>query len=135
MDKIPTLDAVAIAVFAWAFGSYLGPILGTLFLICFGWLLGVIVGLWRLPDDTRIRPLWFVVVTFGATVGGASVAATWIAQRLHTSPMEWLFFAAIAIPAIGEDWLRVARWAWRIAAAKYKLLVLGAQQPRDNERE
>lgn len=135
MDKIPTLDAAALAVFAWAFGAYLGPILGTLFLITFGWFLGVIVGLWRLPDGTRIRPLWFVVVTFGATVGSASVAATWIAQRFHTSPMEWLFFVAIAIPAIGEDWVRVARWAWGLLQRAVESRLHGGPPPQDRSGE
>lgn len=115
MDKIPTLDTIAIAGATYLLGSYLGPILGTLFLIMFGWFLGVIVGLWRLPDTSRIRPLWFVVVTFGATVGSASLAATWIAHRVGANPSEWLFFVAIGIPAVGHNWIDAGVWAWGLA--------------------
>lgn len=115
MDKIPTLDTILIAAATYLLGSYLGPILGTLLLIVFGWFLGVIVGLWRLPDESRIKPLWFVVVTFGGTVGSASLAATWIGHRLNSNPSEWLFFVAIVLPAVGHNWIDAGVWAWGLA--------------------
>ncbi len=117
MEKIPSLDTVLVTLAVWAFGNVLGPALGMMMLIVFGWFAGVIIGVWRMGEDgTRINTIWFVVVSFIVTVGGAGALANIVAPHLHSKPFELLFFVAIAIPAIGTSWLGIIRWAFRRAA-------------------
>ena len=115
VEKIPSLDAILVGVAVWAFGNVLGPALGVVMLIVFGWFAGVIIGVWRMGEDgTRIKTVWFIVVSFIVTVGGAGVLANIVAPRVHSTPFELLFFVAIAIPAVGTSWLGIFKWAGRI---------------------
>jgi len=115
MQRVPSLEDVAIAIAIWGTGSVIGPFLGAYILILFGWFFGVLVGVWRLkfePSDEhrRIKTAWFVMVSFGVTVGGAGLGANWIAPYLHRTPFELLFFVAFAIPAVGHTWITIAKW-------------------------
>lgn len=115
MQKVPSLEDVAIAVAVWGTGSVIGPFLGAYILILFGWFFGVLVGVWRLkfePADQhrRIKTAWFVLVSFGVTVGGSGLGANWIAPYLHRTPFELLFFVAFSIPAVGHTWITIAKW-------------------------
>ena len=126
MDKIPSLDAIVVAVAIWAFGNVLGPALGVMMLIVFGWFAGVIIGVWRMGEDgTRIKTVWFLVVSFIVTVGGAGALANIVAPHLHSKPFELLFFVAIIIPAIGTSWLGILRWVGRLVVRVIESRVKG----------
>jgi len=123
MERIPGPETLAVAVATMVFGQALGPAVGTLVLITFGWFGGVIIGVLRMDSEPGerawARTLGFVIVSFVVTVGTAGSAATWIAA--HTSgsaPSDWLFFVAVVIPAVGTDWLKIGKWvASRIGRA------------------
>jgi MFS family permease len=115
MQRVPSLEDVAIAIAIWGTGSVIGPFLGAYILILFGWFFGVLVGVWRLKfelsdEHRRIKTAWYVMVSFGVTVGGAGLGANWIAPYLHRTPFELLFFVAFAIPAVGHTWITIAKW-------------------------
>lgn len=126
MEKIPSIDSVFVLLATAAVGKLLGPTLGIYMLIVFGWFCGAIIGVFRIEDGTRIKTAWFLVVTFGGTVGGAAIAANLLSSKFSGPPSDWLFCVAIAIPAIGTDWLRVGRWlgshAWRKAKRIFEAL-------------
>jgi hypothetical protein len=123
MERIPGPETLAVAVATLVFGQALGPAVGTLVLIVFGWFGGVIVGVLRMDAEPGAhawaRTLGFVVVSFIVTVGTAGSAATWLAARAGGgSPSDWLFFVAVVIPAVGMDWLLIGKWvASRIGRA------------------
>jgi MFS family permease len=124
MDRVPSIENVAIGIAVWATGTVIGPFLGAYMLIVFGWFFGVLVGVWRLkfdPDDhsRRIKTAWFVAVSFGVTVGGASLGANLLAPQLHRTPFELLFFVAFGIPAVGHTWLTIAKWVGGIVRRRF----------------
>jgi hypothetical protein len=115
VERIPSIDTIAVAFAVWMVGGVLGPSLGTIMLIAFGWFWGMLVGVWLMrADETyrRIKTGWFVAVSFGVTVGGAGMLANWVAPKLQTHPFELLFFVAVGIPAVGMKWIDLAKWAW-----------------------
>ncbi len=115
MERIPSIDTIVIGVAVWAVGGALGPALGTIMLIVFGWFWGMLVGVWLMRADEphrRVKTAWFVAVSFGVTVGGAGIVANWLAPYLRTQPFELLFFVAVGIPAVGMKWVDLAKWAW-----------------------
>jgi MFS family permease len=124
VHKVPSLEDVAIGLAVWATGSVIGPFLGAYILIVFGWFFGVLVGVWRLRFDLtdqnrRIKTAWFVAVSFGVTVGGASLGANWIAPQFHRTPFELLFFVAFGIPAVGHTWITIAKWVSGIVKRRF----------------
>lgn len=126
MEKIPSLDAIAVSFAIWAFGTVLGPALGVMMLIVFGWFAGVVIGVWRMGEDgTRIKTVWFVVVSFIVTVGGAGALSNILAPHVHSTPFELLFFVAIMIPAVGTSWLAIAKWAIRIRKRLIETMLKG----------
>jgi hypothetical protein len=115
VERIPSIDTIAVGLAVWLVGGVLGPALGTVMLITFGWFWGMLVGVWLMRADEayrRIKTAWFVAVSFGVTVGGAGMLANLLAPTLKTHPFELLFFVAVGIPAVGMKWIDLAKWAW-----------------------
>lgn len=116
MGRVPSIEDILVGLAVWLTGAVVGPQLGAMLLIMFGWFGGVLIGVWRIryeaeDEHRRIKTAWFVLVSFIVTVGGAGVAANTLAPHLKSQPFELLFFVALAIPAIGPSWLRIGRWA------------------------
>lgn len=111
MEKIPSFDSMVLSVAIWAFGTVLGPSLGVMMLIFFGWFVGVVIGVWRMEEPvTRVNTVWFVLLSFIVTVGGAGTLANKVAPHMHSTPFELLFFVAILLPGIGMSWVDIAKW-------------------------
>lgn len=128
MEKIPSLETLIAIAATVVFGQKLGPLISTFALITFGWFGGMLIGLLRMRSDddgmgVRVRALWFVAVSFVVTVGSASTAATWLAAHNGGSPADWLFFVALGIPAIGMDWIRIAKWFFALVGRGIERLV------------
>jgi hypothetical protein len=112
MDS-PNLNplAVAVAIAGALLGPRWAPYVGAYGLILFGWLGGVLVGLYRKDAGTRVHVAAFLavslVVTIGATVPLAEIASDYVPKA---TLQTLLFPVAFLIPAIGMDWLRIGRW-------------------------
>lgn len=117
MKEVPGLDSLALTIAIWAVGEAMGPLLGTLALIAFGWFFGCIVGVWRMRFQEgdvhrRVKTIWFVAVTMGVTMGTAAMVANFMGHWLRIAPMGLVFFTAFGIPAVGMNWIDLAKWAW-----------------------
>lgn len=115
MNRVPSIEQIAIAAAVWATGSVVGPALGTLVVMLLGWAFGVLVGVWRIrfePDDCRrrVKTLGFVIVSFGVTIGTSALAANALSSTLGRDPAEILWLVAFAIPAIGPTWISIGAW-------------------------
>lgn len=114
--------AVAVAALSVALGPHMALAVGAYSIILMGWLLGVMVGVYRLPPCTRPQLAAFVVGSLVAVLGvtvplteivanGLRVAAPWIGA---SDAKALLFPVAVLLPAVGHSWLDVSRWAWGV---------------------
>lgn len=117
MGKTPSFDELVGLLATMWFGQMLGPALGTLFLICFGWLAGAIVGVIRMESGSRFSTLQFLVVSFVITVGAAGTLAGMITTHWQGAgpASQWLFLVAVMIPAVGTSWIGIFKWAAGLA--------------------
>lgn len=121
----PTLDpvSVAVAVATLLVGPKLAPVLGAYTLILFGWFAGVLIGVYRRDAGSRMGTAVFVVVMFIVTMGSTVSAAELVAAHLpyfKSTASALLFPVSILIPAVGDDWISISRWAWRLLAARFE---------------
>ena len=109
----PSLDlvSVAAAVATALIGQELAPIVGAYTVIMLAWAAGVLIGLYRRDPASRLSTAAFVVVTFVMTIGGSVFAADLLEKHLGLAGSFPLFLAAFCIPAIGESWFDIGRWA------------------------
>lgn len=129
MLQEPTLDpfAVAVSLAALVVGPALAPILGAYTLILFGWFAGVLVGVYRRESGSRMGTFVFVIVTFVVTMGSTVSAAEMIAPNFPVEVRALLFPVSILIPAIGDNWVDIAKWAWRLLANRFDRRTPGGQ--------
>lgn len=125
MINEPTLDpfAVAVGLATMIVGPTLAPILGAYSLILFGWFAGVLIGVYRREPSSRMGTVVFIVVMFVLTMGSTVTAAEMIVA--HTpyyagTATALLFPLAVLIPAVGDDWLVIIKWAWRLVVARFE---------------
>ncbi len=113
MSNPTSLDpvSVAAAVIGALIGQELAPVVGAYTVIMFAWLGGVLVGLYRRDPASRLSTAAFVVITFVLTVGGSVFAAELLTKHLGLAGSFPLFLAAFFIPAVGESWIDIAKWA------------------------
>ena len=115
--------AVAVAALSVALGPHMALAVGAYSIILMGWLLGVMIGVYRLPPCTRPQLAAFVLGSLVAVLGvtvplteiaahGLSLAAPWMGGS--TDAKTLLFPAAVLVPAVGHSWLDVSRWAWGV---------------------
>lgn len=113
MSATPNLDPVSIA--AAIAGSFLGPQLapyiGAYSVVLLAWVGGVIVGLYRRDPASRMNAAAFIAVTFVMTVGLTSFIASLLASKISAESTTFLFPVAFMIPAVGDSWAHVVRWA------------------------
>lgn len=113
----PSLDPVslAVALAATIVGKEMAPYVGAYSVILFGWFGGMLIGLVRRePSEDRWRTLAFVAITFIVTIGSTWVAAVWLAAKVSIESTYLLFPVAVVIPAVGEDWIKIIKWALRL---------------------
>ena len=129
MINEPNLDpfAVAVSIAALLVGPKLAPILGGYTLIMFGWFAGVLIGVYRRDAGSRMGTIVFVLLFFLVTMGTAATAAELLAPYIGGKTNALLFPVAVLIPAIGDDWIAVAKWAWRLVAARFERRAEGGQ--------
>lgn len=121
--------SVAVAIAGALLGPKLAPYVGAYGLILFGWLGGVLVGLYRKEPGTRVHVAAFLAVSFVLTVGATVPLAEMASDYVPKATVATLLFpVAFLIPAVGLDWLKVGRWvAERIAAFVSRKTEGGAQ--------
>lgn len=110
----PNLDPVSVMVLLTAslVGERYAGIAGPYSVILFAWFGGVLTGLYRRAPTSRARLGLFVVITFVLTFGLTVPAADLVAQYAPAGTSALLFPVAFLIPAVGEDWIPLVRWAW-----------------------
>lgn len=121
----PNLDpfAVAVSLAALVVGPALAPIVGAYTLILFGWFGGVLIGLYRRKPSSRMSTAAFAAVTFIVTMGSTVSAAELVASNIpgFTASSKTLLFAvAVAIPAIGDNWVDISQRFWRVLATRWQ---------------
>jgi hypothetical protein len=111
--QAPDLDpyALAVSVAVLIVGPIFAPYLAAYTLIMFGWFGGVMVGVWRRPSSSLLGTLAFVIVTFVLTMGLTVWAAELMAPYVGQASRLLLIPVAVLIPAIGDDWISIGRWA------------------------
>jgi hypothetical protein len=112
----PNLDPVSVSVLlATALvGERYAAIAGPYTVILFAWFGGVLMGLYRREPSSRGKLALFVVITFVLTFGLTVPAADLIARYAPAGMTALLFPVAFLIPAVGEDWIPLVRWAVRL---------------------
>lgn len=118
-----TPDITPVAVAVAALGVLLGPewahAAGAYSVIVLGWILGVLVGVYRMPRVPVLTRLAFVAGSFVAVLGLTVPLAQWLSGALPTllpwgglsDPLGLLFPVAFALPAVGHSWPQFGRWA------------------------
>lgn len=110
----PNLDPVSVvaALAATLIGAQAAPIVAAYSIIIFAWVGGVIVGLYRRDPESRM-PAWaFIFVTFVITLGLTTAASTALGPRTSLDPGALFFPVAFMIPAVGDNWPGLIKWAW-----------------------
>jgi hypothetical protein len=109
----PNLDPISVAtvVAAMMVGQQLAPYAAAYSVIFVGAFAGAVIALWRREPASRVGGLGYAAVlmllSIGCTVGVSSFVADLIGK-----PSAWLFFpVAVALSAIGEDWVSIGKWA------------------------
>lgn len=121
----PSIDpvSVAIAVVGTLAGPEIAAYAGPYSVIVFAWLGGVLIGFYRRDVTSRISAAAFVAVTFCMTIGFttafAHILAQWISFTVKVEATTLLFPVAFLIPAIGESWLRIGKWAASVVASRF----------------
>ena len=112
----PPLDPLSIAglIAGALLGQTVGPYVGAYSVILLGWLVGVLVGLFRRDPVSRMSTALFVMITFVMTVF-LTVGAKDLVARYLPIPIDGgtlLFLIALVIPAVGDNWIDIAKWAF-----------------------
>lgn len=121
-EQVPSIVSVAVLVTTAALGPEFAMAVGAYGVILLGWFGGVLVGVWRMPPVSRAQLVAFVLVSLVATLGITVSATEILAHALRTAapwagaiqPSSLLFLVAFALPAVGYDWVDVARWLWSL---------------------
>jgi hypothetical protein len=118
MSATPPLDPVAIAVTVAGLliGEKLAPLAGAYAVIVLAWLGGVIVGLYRREKTARMSTANFVAVTLILTLGLTSFVSAQMSVHFNIEITTLLFPVAFLIPAVGDSWIDIGRWAFNLAA-------------------
>ena len=119
-EQVPSIVSVAVLVATAAIGPELAVAVGGYGVILLGWFGGVMWGVWRMPPVPRGQLVAFVLVSLVGTLG-VTVSATEILTHLLRATVPWgssvqpeglLVPVAFVLPAIGHNWIDVARWVW-----------------------
>jgi hypothetical protein len=119
-EQVPSIVSVAVLVATAALGPELAVAVGGYGVILLGWFGGVMWGVWRMPPVPRGQLVAFVLVSLVGTIG-VTVSATEMLTHLLRATVPWassvqpaglLFPVAFVLPAIGHNWIDVARWVW-----------------------
>ncbi len=112
MSAPPNLDLVSIAaaIAGAALGPQLAPYIGAYSVILLAWVGGVIVGLYRRDQDSRMGAAAFITVTFVMTIGLTAFIASVLAQRISAESTTLLFPIGFLIPAVGDSWIEIGKW-------------------------
>lgn len=112
----PNLDPVslAVAIAATLVGQQMAPFAGAYTVIIFAWLGGVFAYLLRKETLKRGKTAKFVFVSFVVTIGTTWVAAVYLSAKVSIESTYLLFPIAFLIPAVGEDWVTLARWGIKL---------------------
>lgn len=105
----PDLSPVAAvtAILGVIIGPAVLPFASAYAVIGAGGLVGAMIALFRRAPCTPLASVSFVGVMLLASMGVTVPIAQWIAGYLN-QPMTWLFFpVALAVAAVGEDWLKL----------------------------
>jgi hypothetical protein len=129
-EQVPGIVSVAVLLVTAMLGPEFALAVGAYGVIMLGWFGGVLIGLWRMPPAPRGHMASFVAVSLVATLG-VTVSATELLAGAVRATFPWastveahgmLFPVAFILPAIGHNWIDVARWVWslrnRIGASK-----------------
>jgi hypothetical protein len=113
MNQQPPLDlfSLIVALIGSAIGQQLAPYAGAYLVILFAWFGGLQVGLYRRDPKSRMSTASFVTVTLIMTLGATTVAATWLAPKVSADSTALLFPVAFMIPAVGDSWVAIVKWA------------------------
>lgn len=113
MNEQPSLDlfSLVVALIGSAIGQQLAPYAGAYLVILFAWFGGLQVGLYRRDPKSRMSTASFVTVTLILTLGATAVASAWLAPKVAADRTALLFPVAFLIPAIGDSWFAIVRWA------------------------
>ena len=112
--------AVAVAVVTALAGPKVAAIAGPYSVVVFGWLVGLFWLVYRSEPQARRTVLLLVVLTFGVTIGAtttiagllAKMAPDWLPASVNgLDPHALLFPVAVAIPALWDQWPKLARRA------------------------
>ncbi len=121
-EQVPSIVSVAVLLTTAARGADFAVAVGAYGVILLGWFGGVMVGVWRMPPVPRAQLITFVLVSLVATLG-VTVSATELLTHLLRASVPWaggvrpaglLFPVAFLLPAIGHNWVDVARWLWSL---------------------
>ncbi len=114
MAPQPDLDPVAVAtVLAMALvGPEFAPIVGAYGVIAMGWFGGLLVYVWRTAEAERGSVVLFGLMTFILTLGGTVGLASLVNAKVGAGLTVLLFPLAVAIPAFGDRWWRIAAYLW-----------------------
>jgi hypothetical protein len=113
MATTPDLDPVSIAaaIAGSLLGPQLAPYIGAYFVVLLAWVGGVIVGSYRRDPRSRMGLAAFVAVTFVMALGLTASIASLLASKMGVGSTVPLFLVAFAIPAVGDSWIDIAKWA------------------------
>lgn len=122
MSATPDLDPVSIAaaIAGALLGPQLAPYIGAYSVVLLAWVGGVIVGLYRRDPASRMSAAAFIAVTFVMTLGLTTFIASLLASKLSAESTTFLFPVAFMIPAVGDSWADIVRWAASRIRAKWE---------------
>lgn len=121
-EQVPGLVSVAVLVTTALLGPEFAVAVGAYGAIVLGWFGGMLVGLWRMPPVPRLQLAGFVVVSLVLTLGVTVSVAELLTQAMRAT-VPWaggvkitdaLMPVAFLLPAIGHNWVNVARWVWSL---------------------
>lgn len=120
MKPTPDLDPVSVLVvmLGLMLGPELAPLASAYSVIIVGAFAGVLVGLRRREPGTRLGAAGFCFVMFAASVLMTVPMSKMLAGYLpRVDGINWLLFpVSLAIPTIGDDWIKIGKWAAGIVA-------------------
>lgn len=107
--------SVVVSLLTILVGPQLAPALGAYGLILVGWFGGVLIGVYRRPPDFRVNVAVFMAVSLIVTLGVTVPAADALARYMPVFEAKGLIFPiAVAIPAVGHNWMDIAAWLWSL---------------------
>lgn len=110
------IAAVVAALFTAWLGPKLGPVLGIYSVIVIAAVIGAGFALVRKPPEAITWPALFVTLLVGATVIVTVPITLLLVPHLPVLTVQVAIpLVALAIAAIGPDWLRVFAWGWGFA--------------------